>query len=298
MQVLANAQSPAQVIAAIEANTWAYWASHSATPGTEMGREEDRVWIRSGRPCPITNCVMWADFSPDSADQRIAETQALYRPVGVPSALRGSAWAGAASGDRFVGDGQNAKGVPFLWSVGPSSRPDDLGRRLIAHEIRHTGDEPGMAVELHLLPGEWSSPAGLAIQRVEDARMLRRWVDTYVAGFEMPAGWHKDLLAWEADSGDAERGRRVQYLGLVRDRPVATAQLLLGGGVAGLYGLATLPHARGQGIGTAMNLFAMQQALAMGYRVGVLFAAEMGRPLYRRLGFREYMVVSDYAWEP
>jgi hypothetical protein len=41
-----------------------------------------------------------------------------------------------------------------------------------------------------------------------------------------------------------------------------------------------------------------QQALAMGYHVGVLFAAEMGRSLYRQLGFQEYLVASDYAWEP
>ena len=47
-----------------------------------------------------------------------------------------------------------------------------------------------------------------------------------------------------------------------------------------------------------MTLFAMQQALAMDYPVGVLFAAEMGRPLYRRLGFQKYMVASDYTWNP
>jgi ribosomal protein S18 acetylase RimI-like enzyme len=269
-QPLANVQSPAQVAAAMEANTVAYWASHSATPGAEMGREADRVWIRSGRPCPITNCVVWADFSPDDADRRIAETQVLYRPAN----------------------------LSFLWSIGPSSRPADLGRRLLAHGLRYTGDEPGMAVELHRLPEEWPQPANLAIVRVDDARSLRRWVGTYVAGFEMPAHWHDNLLAWETDPGDAERGRRLQYLGLLRGRPVATAQLLLGGGVAGLYGLATVPRARSRGIGTAMTLFAMRQALAMGYHVGVLFAAEMGRPLYCRLGFREYLVASDYASDP
>lgn len=269
MQALTNLQSPPQVVAAIEANTLAYWASHCATPGTELGREADRVWIRSGRPCPITNCVMWAAFSPEDADRRVEETLALY----------------------------DSAGLPGLWSVGPSSRPAGLGRRLLAHGLRHTDDEPGMAVELARLPEGWPGPAGLAIERVDDPRALRRWVQTYVAGFAMPAPWLQDLLAWEADPGDAERGRRLQYIGLLRGRPVATAQLLLGGGVAGLYGLSTVPRARGQGIGGAMTLFALCQALGMGYHVGVLYASEVGRPLYERLGFREYLVASDYAWE-
>jgi len=267
--LLTNLQSPAQVAAAIEANTLAYWASHSAAPGAEMRREADRVWIRSGRPCPITNCVLWADFPPDDADRRIEETLALYRPAGLPG----------------------------LWAVGPSSRPADLGRRLLAHGLRAAGAEPGMAVELARLP-EPSPPAGLVIEPVDDPRTLELWVDTYICGFGMPVRWYEDLLPWETDPGDADRGRRLHYLGRLGGWLAATAQLVLGGGVAGLYGLATVPEARRLGIGTAMARYALRQALDMGYRVGVLFAAAMGRPLYHRLGFREFMVASDYSWNP
>jgi len=266
--ILVDISSPSRVAQAIEDNTVAYWASHCGPAGVEMRRQADRLWIRSGQSCTITNCIMWTDFPTEEADRRIEEVLDLFRP----------------------------QRLPLIWWIGPSTRPADLGARLLAHGLRCGGEEPGMAVELSRLPLDEPRPAGLSIVPVERALALRRWVGAYVAGFGMPAHWRRALLDWEAGRGE-EGATRRHYLGLLWGRAVATAQLVLGGGVAGLYGLSTIPRARGRGIGRAMTLFAMQQGQALGYRVGVLYAAEMGRPLYRRLGFREYIVARDYVWE-
>ena len=70
----------------------------------------------------------------------------------------------------------------------------------------------------------------------------------------------------------------------------------LGAGVAGLSSVATVPEARRQGIGTAVTLHLLEQARAMGYRIGVLFSSDMAVGVYRKLGFREYRKGSFYVW--
>jgi ribosomal protein S18 acetylase RimI-like enzyme len=60
----------------------------------------------------------------------------------------------------------------------------------------------------------------------------------------------------------------------------------------------TEPDVRLQGIGATMTLAALHEARALGYRVSVLRASPYGLHLYRRLGFREYCLLSTYVWSP
>ena len=78
------------------------------------------------------------------------------------------------------------------------------------------------------------------------------------------------------------------YLGNIDGTPVATSELFLGGGVAGIHGVTTVPEFRGRGIGTAMTLSPIIDARRRGYAIGVLFSSEMAVGIYRRLGFQEY----------
>jgi predicted GNAT family acetyltransferase len=50
--------------------------------------------------------------------------------------------------------------------------------------------------------------------------------------------------------------------------------------------VATLPEARGKGIGAALTVNPLQEAREMGHRIGVLQSSEMGFNVYKMLGFR------------
>jgi ribosomal protein S18 acetylase RimI-like enzyme len=87
------------------------------------------------------------------------------------------------------------------------------------------------------------------------------------------------------------------YLGYLNDVPVVTSTLLLAAGVAGIYNVATVPEARGQGAGSIMTLMPLHAARKMGYRAGVLQSSEMGFNVYRRLGFEKLTQVDHFQWQ-
>ena len=84
-------------------------------------------------------------------------------------------------------------------------------------------------------------------------------------------------------------------LGRLDGRPVATASVLLDGGIAGVYDVSTVPGARRRGIGTALTVAALQLGRADGYEIAFLQPSAMGRRLYERLGFRECCVCRVYG---
>lgn len=69
---------------------------------------------------------------------------------------------------------------------------------------------------------------------------------------------------------------------------VATSLLYLHDGLAGIYGVATLPEHRGKGLGAHMTAEPLRVAWELGYTTGLLQSSEMGAPVYSRIGFRSH----------
>ena len=66
------------------------------------------------------------------------------------------------------------------------------------------------------------------------------------------------------------------YLGYLDGGAVSTSTVYYGAGVAGIYDVATLPQARGRGVGTTLTLAPLLDTRRDGYRIGVLQSSEMG----------------------
>ncbi|MBT8486897.1 MAG: GNAT family N-acetyltransferase [Phycisphaerae bacterium] len=71
-------------------------------------------------------------------------------------------------------------------------------------------------------------------------------------------------------------------------RMVATSLVFLHDGLAGIYGVATLPEHRGRGLGGHLTAEPLRAAWRRGYTTGLLQASEMGAPVYTRLGFHTH----------
>lgn len=255
--------------AAIEADQVASRILAPEVP-VEIHDEADATWGIAGYPDPFRSTVVSARFSADTADRRIREISAAFA----------------------------AQGTGFLWWVAPFHTPVDLGARLANAGIRYEGSAPAMAIDIAALPRNEPLPPDLEIVPVCDAATLREFIGVLAAemgvpdGEANPAAAHHAALQAAIPPTLASELVPTRYLGLIHGRPVATSRISIGGGVAGLYAVATLPDVRGRGIGRAMTLAALDAGRALGYRIGVLQASDSGLPVYRRLGFR---TMFDYA---
>jgi len=155
--------------------------------------------------------------------------------------------------------------APMFWFLGPHTTPSDLGARLETRGLVYEGDDPAMAVELGALRPSLDTIAGLSIQQVRDAAALEHWVETFIVGYEIAGVTVPELLDVHAPLALGAHPPWRHYLDRLHGRPVATSWPSLGGGVAGIYRVATRPEARRQGLGAALTLAPLLDARAMGY---------------------------------
>ncbi len=65
--------------------------------------------------------------------------------------------------------------------------------------------------------------------------------------------------------------------------------------MAGIWNVATVKEARGQGLGSAIVWQALRDARQMGYQIAALESSKMGYPVYRRLGFRDMACPGNFV---
>jgi hypothetical protein len=139
------------------------------------------------------------------------------------------------------------------------------------------------------------TPTGLTVAPVEDNETLKHWAHVVNIGFGLPSWSETFLFRLFADLAFELPLRN--YLAMLNGQPVGTSQLFLGAGVAGIYNVTCVPQARGQGVGAAIALAPMLEALHLGFRISILQASHLGYNVYRRLGFRDFGKLGHYRWE-
>jgi ribosomal protein S18 acetylase RimI-like enzyme len=109
--------------------------------------------------------------------------------------------------------------------------------------------------------------------------------------FNVPINWFREVFdaesVWE---------RFAAYVAYMDGEPVSTAAVVMGGGAAGVYNVATSPDRRRQGLGEAVMRWALDDvgpALPSGRTV--LQSTAAGFRLYERMGFRTVGQVSVYS---
>lgn len=150
---------------------------------------------------------------------------------------------------------------------------------------RH-GGLPAMAVDIDQL-GATTLPPGYTFERVARAAERDRWSDVFSRGYGLP---HRVGAAFARGINDDARGDApLRYFWVLNNgTPVATSLVYLHNGVAGIYGVATIPEERGKGLGAFATAEPLRIARTLGYRVGVLQSSEEGHPVYLRIGFADF----------
>jgi ribosomal protein S18 acetylase RimI-like enzyme len=186
-----------------------------------------------------------------------------------------------------------ARGVnTFTWWMEPHLKPSDWEPALSKHGFGFSNGTPGMAVDLHELNDAIQPVNGFEICSVDDEESMHTWANVFVNGYGLPSAWESITFDLWMQLGLDLPLRN--YLGYLYGKPVSTSTLFYGGGAAGIYGVATLPEARGKGIGAAITFKALQDARDIAYRIGVLQSSKLGFNVYQRPGFRHLCQIENF----
>ncbi len=254
-----------RLIAASDRNCIEFFQHYGYGPGCELHDDGDLAWFVTGIPHPLFNGVMDTRLAPEDVDRRIDDMIAEFR----------------------------ARHLELEWTTGATTRPEELGPRLEARGFEHTLDVPAMAVDLMTVP-DLHAPKGLTIDTVRQRGDLETCLRIGLGTFEIPTAFAPRLLEIEEGLPAEQKARTRHFLGRLDGRAVATSELYIGAGVAGLYFVGTLEAARRRGLGKAMTLAALHGARDMGFRAGVLQATSMGASVYRSIGFAELYPMGIY----
>lgn len=234
------------------------------TGGMRAVLEDDLVRTECGMDCDTFNAVCRARLEPGGTSRRISRAIDWF------------------------------SGRPFSWWVGPADVPWDLGRRLADAGLAGSETELAMAAPLSKIRADEPAPRGLDIRRVATLRGLADFASVEAANWWPP---DENVLRFYERAAPlllALDSPIRLYVGYVGNEAVAASELTVGGGVAGLYGIATLEAHRRRGYGTAMTLRPLLEARAEGLEIAVLQASAAGAGVYRRVGFEEFGGITEY----
>lgn len=238
----------------------------SALRGARVERTPELTVVDSGLPCDTFNLVCRARLPRDTAVERIERALAFFRVTG----------------------------NPFSWWLGPGASPPELPALLKDAGLEPSESELAMALDLDKLGAPPVSPRDLRVTRVRTPEELADFARLSAANWDPPDPLVTRFYHEAASAFLDTQARQWLYLGLLDGTAVATAEVTIGGGVAGVYAVSTQPARRGQGIGSMMTWAPLQDARAAGLSVAILQAAEMGQRLYARLGFRPFGTITEY----
>ncbi len=245
------------VLQALERNLWEFWSWFGRGPDCALHDEGDALWFESPIPTLPYNTVLRFAVTSD-IDSRLDYIIEHYRH----------------------------RRVAFLWIIHPSSMPKDLGDKLSKRGLVEIEVCSGMAANLANMPQLQSAPEGFEIHELDN---------------ETAANYLVDFVAWRWHVPEEAKSHLRSYAQVLRigrpspilrcwmawcgELPVSKAALYCGAGAAGIYGVATRPQARGQGLAGTVTLEALRAARENAYQLAVLHSTPMAENLYAKLGF-------------
>ena len=152
-----------------------------------------------------------------------------------------------------------------------------------------------MAMDLGDLPQHTERPQNLEVRRAETPEEIADFASVFAANWQPPDPAAAAFYKAAAPLLLAPDSPMILFVGYIEGKPVATSELFLSGGVAGLYAVATRREFRGRGIGSALTWTACDEARSRGISAAVLQSSAAGKGLYARLGFRPRCHFTEYA---
>jgi GNAT superfamily N-acetyltransferase len=186
------------------------------------------------------------------------------------------------------------RNVPWIWWLGPDTRPTDMLRRLTKHGL--TGHSPLPAMAATLPFRQRTINPDITVWQAENRSDLEAASQIRRSIFELPPD--TNFSYFEDMATDWLRNEQAHlYLARSKDGPPASiGALILGEGYPGVYVMTTLPAWERKGLGSAILDHILRDAENNGHNMIFLTASAKGFPLYQKFGF-EHLFDYQEVWE-
>jgi GNAT superfamily N-acetyltransferase len=257
-------------IRANEENLFGLFESLVSFPQVQVTRDAIALRTLCEVPFPLFNSVLGARLSEANVDATVVGILAPYVDLG----------------------------LGMTWWTGPSSRPTDLPKVLERNGLAPAASLPCMSLDLRGWRDEPVAIPGFRIERVWNRSLARDWSRAVRVSFGFPKDAIRTYTEAMIQFGFGPDAPFEHWVGYLDGTPVASASLFRCAGVAGIYNVATVPHARGRGIGTAIGREPLREARSEGTRLAVLQAPAEAFPIYVRQGFQQDGVIAQHVLPP
>ncbi|MFX0134597.1 MAG: GNAT family N-acetyltransferase [Candidatus Hodarchaeota archaeon] len=253
----------------IEFNFWETWSNFGLAPGCALHDDGDALWFET--PIPIIPYNVILKFQMErNINQKIDEIISRY----------------------------TRRKVSFVWVVQPSSLPLDIGDRLQKRGLIHIETIPCMARNLKDLPQVPSLPDGIEVYEAIEESDVNKFLELTAWRWGVPLDYHQKLQLIFQSFKIGKPGAKAHMWVAWRDGvPISKAGSYYGEGSVGVYGVATKPEERGQGLASVLMVETMKAAKQAGHKLVVLHSSPLAENLYKRLGFVTIAQFHLYASE-
>jgi GNAT superfamily N-acetyltransferase len=196
--------------------------------------------------------------------------------------LREDEVAGAIDGVLSAWD---AAAVPGSWWLDPGTTPPGIERALERRGFSAADSAPVMSIDLDDLP-ELEETPGAELSFVHDRDTMRLAQLVAATSFGRPAAIAQQMADVIAPLGEVPDSPVRVVVARIDGVIVGAATTAVAGELSGLFNVATLPEARGRGLGRVTTLAVLHDARERGARVATLHASQLGYGIYLRMGFR------------
>lgn len=189
---------------------------------------------------------------------------------------------------------ENAKAfygtTPFCWFA--ESKNEKLIQRLEQAQLGSIAAYPAMHISLSTIDSEQYT-AQISVQEIEYT-LVKKWLTIIEQSYGITKGDEfAKFIQYLIER--ANKGSLRLYLASYEGIPAAASMVIDHPEVAGLHWVATLPEYRGKGLGYAISHKPLIDAKARGLSSAILLASDMGKPIYEKIGFREYALYNVYG---
>lgn len=229
-------------------------------PGIQVVEEADWLGMISNHPDVFYNSVYEARFSPNNADKRVEEVMSLFSSRGK---------------------------LPMTWYLTPACQPKNLSGVLESRGFKRVFRSPGMFLDLDTFNRTTTHNNLHKIIQVSNVEQLSQWLIPGKDSFDLSDSILEAYFELFKDKGFEYQLPWKLFVGMVNGIPTTCVRLFCTNEIAGIFHVATIPSARGNGYGTEITLAALAVAKNLGFKLVVLASSSSWYNVYRRLGFQD-----------